>query len=105
MPEPPQRSDYPAPYVVSDAMGGIHGLKSMADGRIYDSKRKYRAELRAHGCEEVGNEQRPDTLRPFSDRTYVEDVRDDVQQATEALTSMSVTERANMVGAIERGEA
>jgi len=105
MPDPPQRSDYPAPYVVSDAMNGIHGLKSMADGRIYDSKRKYRAELRAHGCEEVGNEQRADTLRPFSDRTYVEDVREDVQQATEVLTSMSVTERANMVGAIERGEA
>lgn len=29
---------------------------SMADGKVYDSKSRYRAELRARGFEEYGNE-------------------------------------------------
>lgn len=88
-------------------MGGIHGLKSMADGRIYDSKSRYRANLRARGLVEVGNEQnRPDQRRPFSANTEPEstEIIADIRQATEQLSSMSVTERANYVGAIERGE-
>lgn len=40
-------------YVISDNMDPI---RSMADGRTYDSKSRYRTELRARGCYEVGND-------------------------------------------------
>lgn len=47
----------PAPrkrmQIVSD---GHKPFKSMADGRYYDSKSRYRAELKARGFEELGNE-------------------------------------------------
>ena len=42
-----------APYVISDAMDPI---KHMGSGRIMDSKAKFRAETRATGCVEIGNE-------------------------------------------------
>lgn len=32
-------------------------FRSMADGKMYDSKSRYRAEVRARGLEEVGNDQ------------------------------------------------
>lgn len=60
-------------HVISDSMGAI---QSMADGRMYDSKSRYRAELRARGCYEVGNdriEQRAKPLPPVREelrRTY-----------------------------------
>ncbi len=31
-------------------------IRSMADGRMYDSKSRYRADLKARGLEEIGNE-------------------------------------------------
>jgi hypothetical protein len=31
-------------------------FKSMADGKIYDSKSQYRSSLKAHGMQEIGNE-------------------------------------------------
>lgn len=46
-------------YVQSDT---VDGFRSMADGKMYDSKSKYRAELKARGLVELGNdriEQRP----------------------------------------------
>lgn len=42
--------------VLSDEMNGVHGLQSMFDGKHYDSKSKYRAELKAHGYVEMGND-------------------------------------------------
>lgn len=42
-----------APFVHSDTMDA---MVSMADGKMYDSKSRYRTELRAHGCYEVGND-------------------------------------------------
>jgi len=42
-----------APYVISDTM---EPTKHMASGRILDSKAKFRAETRATGCVEIGNE-------------------------------------------------
>ncbi len=38
-------------------------FKSMADGKHYTSKKKYRSDLRARGYEEVGNE-RPKADKP-----------------------------------------
>ena len=42
-----------APYVISDTMAPT---RHMASGRILDSKAKFRAETRALGCVEIGNE-------------------------------------------------
>ena len=51
-------SDGAGPYIQSDTMDPI---RSMADGRMYDSKSRYRADIRARGLIEVGNE--PPSLR------------------------------------------
>ena len=40
-------------HLISDVMEPV---KSMADGKMYDSKSRYRAELRARDMVEVGNE-------------------------------------------------
>jgi hypothetical protein len=40
-------------YVISDTM---NPTRHMASGRVFDSKRAFREETRAHGCIEVGNE-------------------------------------------------
>jgi hypothetical protein len=53
-----------APYVQSDSMAPII---SMADGKPYDSKSRYRADLKARGMIEVGNdrmERRPAPITP-----------------------------------------
>ena len=42
--------------VHSDNIGGIQGLKSMADGKMYDSKTAYYASLKEKGYEVVGND-------------------------------------------------
>lgn len=67
-PEPPQRGDYPMPYVVSDSLGGINGMYHHAALRRYDSKSQYRQATRDHGCVEIGNEWNAAT-KP---RAYVE---------------------------------
>jgi hypothetical protein len=60
-------------YVISDTMAPI---RSMADGRMHDSKSVYRRELKARGCIEIGNERverRHTPLPPIRDdlrRTY-----------------------------------
>lgn len=48
----PIRSD-PKVYVISDTMDPA---RHMATGRVFDSKSKFRAETRASGCIEVGND-------------------------------------------------
>jgi hypothetical protein len=46
-----------SPYVIGDDLpGGIHGMVSHADGKKYDSKSKYLAEVKARRCSVVGNE-------------------------------------------------
>ncbi len=43
----------PAFYVISDTM---EPLRHMGTGKVLDSKAKFRAETRASGCVELGNE-------------------------------------------------
>lgn len=43
----------PKLHIIGDAMPAI---KSMADGKMYDSKSRYYASIRAQGYEVVGNE-------------------------------------------------
>lgn len=48
------------PSVIRDDMGaGVNGLRAMyrKDKKRFDSKSAYRADVRAHGLREVGNEQ------------------------------------------------
>jgi hypothetical protein len=54
-------------YVQSDT---IDAFRSMADGKVYDSKSNYRRDLRARGLVEVGNdrvEQKAVPLPPVRD--------------------------------------
>jgi hypothetical protein len=51
--EKPARSDLPAPMVICDAMDPV---QSMASGKMYDSKSAIRAEYKALGFIEVGND-------------------------------------------------
>lgn len=47
-----RRSDFPAPYVIGDSIE----YKSMITGEMITGRRQHRDHLKAHGCEEVGNE-------------------------------------------------
>ena len=64
------------PNLIRDDMpGGIHGTLSHADGRVYDSKSRYLAEVRARGYEVVGNDtsraKKPETPRAEYEREAV----------------------------------
>lgn len=64
------RSHGEAAYIISDTMDPI---RSMADGRMYDSKSRYRGDLRSRGLIEVGNEritQRETALPPVRDALH-----------------------------------
>lgn len=50
-----------APNVRPD---GMDAIQSMANGRMYDSKSAYYADLKARGCEIVGNERHQFDKRP-----------------------------------------
>lgn len=58
-----------------EAQGGLNGLQSMIDGKFYTSKAKLRAEYRAHGVIEVGNDAQRFTKpkKPKSDRKAIRD--------------------------------
>jgi hypothetical protein len=47
------RSTLSAPYLIGDT---TDAFQSMADGKLYDSKSAYRAELRRQGLREIGND-------------------------------------------------
>ena len=53
------RSDLAAPNVVNsnlESIGGLNGLQSQIDGKYYTCARRMRAEYRAHGVIEVGDD-------------------------------------------------
>jgi len=58
---PPLHVAANAPMVRRDSMDPV---RSMADGRIYDSRSEYYASVRAAGCEIVGDERAPFERRP-----------------------------------------
>lgn len=68
-------------YVISDSMG-VHGIQSQADGKYYDSKSKYRAELKSQGMIEMGSD------APTKARTELRgdfDVRKELSQAIDRV--------------------
>lgn len=56
----PRNPSGSGPQVISDAMPP---MLHPCNGRMYDSKSAFRAETRARGCVEVGNEKQRDTRR------------------------------------------
>ena len=72
---PKYETDGVAPYVISDTM---EPLRHMATGRMISSKAAFRAETRAAGCVEVGNDPavtRPRTPVPLSREQRRNDIR------------------------------
>jgi hypothetical protein len=65
-----------APNVISDIMPAT---RHMADGKLYDSKRKFRETTKAHGCIEIGSETKylvePRKQVPLSREQRREDIR------------------------------
>ena len=77
----PLHASAPAPMVRPDGMAAI---RSMADGRLYDSRSAYYASLRAHGCEIVGDDRAALERRPTP---APDGVGRDVKHAIEQLRS------------------
>lgn len=67
-------------HVISDVMEStVHPVT----GKVYDSKSKFRAETRARGLTEVGNETIPDRV----DRSLPPGLREDIGRAYDQLAS------------------
>ncbi len=84
------RSSLPRPNVISDNIGGIQGLVNPSDGKYYTSKAQMRAENRARGLTEVGNESFPERKAP-SEAEVAAEVAADVAMAYDALASGAET--------------
>lgn len=71
----PKRSDLPMPMVISDTMPAV---QSQVSGVYYDSKAALRAEYRATGHIEIGNDKRAPFKKP---RVTRDDVKKTVEKA------------------------
>lgn len=58
----PKRSHLPAPRVATDVMAPV---RSMLDGKLYDSKSALRATYKAAGVTEVGNDSSVTEPKPY----------------------------------------
>ncbi|WP_395443581.1 hypothetical protein [Caulobacter sp. UC70_42] len=74
--EESKRSALAAPMIISDNMAPV---RSMADGKVYDSKSSYERGVRDKGCRIVGND------RLESSTTQVPRVGHDIKRAIEQL--------------------
>lgn len=73
---PIQRSDLPCPRLASDIMEPV---QSQVTGKFYESKSALRAEYKATGHIEKGNDKRPPWKMPRTPRAQI---RDTVRKAT-----------------------
>jgi hypothetical protein len=87
------RSSLPRPNVIGDSIGGIEGLVNPSDGRRYTSKAQMRAENRARGLTEVGNESFPERKAP-SEAQIAAEVAADVAMAYDALANGATVQDA-----------
>lgn len=84
-PEPPLRSDFPSPYVVSDSLpGGVNGLFHHGAAKRSDSKSEFRRLTKDSGCIEVGNEYQATRKREFVDRITPHQIESAVNDALHA---------------------
>lgn len=78
---PSKRSDtVTAPYIRTD---GMEAIRSMADGRVYDSKSAYYDSVKAAGCEIVGDDKAPFDKKP---EFKPQGVADDIKRAISELS-------------------
>lgn len=73
---PPLHASDQAFYAIPD---GMDAIRSMADGKMYDSKSRYYSSVRANGCEVIGNDSVP------RQRREMPPVRDDIRRALREL--------------------
>ena len=76
-----KRADLPCPAVHP---GGMPAIRSMADGRVYETKRNYYRSVARAGCEIIGFDKHPDEhVRPpgQTDRQLEADIVHDVLKA------------------------
>ena len=67
-----------APMIRPD---GMDPIRSMADGRMYDSRSAYERSVRAAGCEIVGNDRAPFERRPqFQPSVTGHDIKAAIEQ-------------------------
>jgi hypothetical protein len=84
-----KRSDLPSPAVVG---GSISPIKSMADGRVYETFRNYEKSVHRAGCEIVGFDkcwqESVKPPKPFgTDREHEADLVGDVKRALQEVES------------------
>jgi len=81
-PEPPQRSDFPSPAIISDTLpGGVNGLFHHGTAKRTDSKSHFRRMTKDSGCIEVGNELAATRKREFVDRITTHQIESAVNDA------------------------
>lgn len=56
-----------------ESIGGLNGIQSMADGKFYTSKAKLRADYRARGMIEMGNDKAKPISKPKPDRRKIKE--------------------------------
>lgn len=79
-----QRSPLPSPMVIRDSLGGLNGLVHPATGERYDSKAAFRAETKARGLTEVGNDAFPVHVG-ISDRELRNQVAQEIADTYDAI--------------------
>ncbi len=56
-------------------------FKSMADGEMYTSSKKYRDEIKARGYEEIGDEREAfDKIGEIDEKAYIRQLQEDINQ-------------------------
>jgi hypothetical protein len=95
MPPAPNRSDFPTPYLQLGAK--FDSIFNPVDGRRYSSRRQYEAEVHAHGCTVTAGE----SVKPPSREPRTADVVGDIKKSIEQLSSLSDSERSNMMSSQE----
>ena len=81
---PPQASDLPLPYVISDTMDPVEQV----DGKFYTSKSRFRAVGKSLGLIEVGNEKQTPKVRHASTSRQAEEKRNQaIKRALEQVRS------------------
>jgi len=67
-----------APMIRTD---GMDAVRSMADGKMYDSRSRYYESVKRAGCEIIGNERAPFEKRPqFSPSPVGPDIKRAIEQ-------------------------
>ena len=82
LPDAPNRSDFPAPHIVSDSLpGGVNGLWHHGVGKRTDSKSRFRRMTKDSGCIEVGNEYAASKHREYRDGVKKDVIESAVNEA------------------------